>query len=455
MGSGLKLRLAAAVLGAAVLAAPGAAHAARIYTVAGTGTPGYSGDGGPATGARLNLPRGVSPLGGGGFVFAEANNNLARVVTARGVISTLAGTGAKGFSGDGGPGNRARLNFAHGVAVLAGGSVVVADTLNNRVRRVGADGKITTVAGTGVGGYSGDGGAATAAAINAPHGVAPLPDGGFLIADTDNGRVRRVAPNGTISTVAGTGAQGFSGDGGPAVAAQLGRPFGVAPLPDGGFLIADALANRVRRVLPGGTIQTVAGNGARGYGGDGGPATRATLFGPHSVAPTADGGFLIAEPKNYRVRAVSPAGVITTVAGNGRRGSSGDGGSPGRARIDEPKGVAPTPDGGLLIAEAAGNRIRFIAPARTRTLAVALRGERFTARGKRLRVPYAATAKARLVVNVLRGRRVLTRIRARGRSGPGRLGARLRLRRGRYTLRLSARASGGRVATDLARLSVR
>jgi hypothetical protein len=448
-------RLSVACVAAATLAGVPAAQAARIYTVAGTGTAGYRGDGGPATAARLNLPRGVSAMPGGGFTFAEANNNLVRAVSPRGIIATLAGTGAKGFGGDGGPGNRALLNFSHGVGVLPSRAVVVADTLNNRIRRIAPDGTITTVAGTGASGYGGDGGPATAARISAPRGVAAQPDGGFLVADSDNRRIRRVDPGGAISTVAGTGVAGSSGDGGPAVAAQLGRPFAVAALPDGGLLIADAFANRVRRVLPNGTIQTVAGNGGRGYGGDRGPATAATLAAPHSVAPTADGGFLIAEPTNFRVRQVSPAGIITTLAGNGRRGSTGDGGSPGRARIDEPKGVATIPDGGVLIAEAAGNRVRFIAPPHSRTLAVALRGERFTARGGRLAFRYAATVRSRLRLDVLRGRRALARTRARRRAGAGTLRTGRRLPRGRYTLRLTARASGGRVATDSAQLTVR
>jgi hypothetical protein len=279
-----------------------------------------------------------------------------------GTISTIAGSDPFGdFTGDGGPATAAALNEPLGVAVMPDGGYLIADAGNDRVRRVFADGTIRTVAGTGNYGDSGDSGPATAANFKNPIGVAALPDGGFLVTDAAVGRVRRVSPTGIITTVAGTGTRGFSGDGGPATAAQLYDPNGVAVMPDGGFLIADGLYV-VRRVFPDGTITTVAGTGTPGFSGDGGPATAAQLNLPYSVAVTSDGGFLIADSGNRRVRRVSPAGIITTVAGTGVQGSSGDGGAASAAQLNDPTGVATTPDGGFLIADFFGNRVRRVSP---------------------------------------------------------------------------------------------
>src|SRR5262245_28805833 len=251
--------------------------------------------------------------------------------TETGTISTIAGSKAfGGFSGDGGPATAAALDNPYGVAVMPDGGYVIADTINDRVRRVFPDGSIKTVAGTGTLGFSGDGGVATAATLRAPISVAAMPDGSFLIADPANTRIRRVSATGIITTVAGDGTFGFSGDGGPATAAQISAPNGVAALPDGGFLIADTGNSRIRRVSPAGTITTAAARGTAGLSGDGGSATAAQLNAPYSVAPTADGGFVIADTGNLPVRRVSAAGIITTIAGTGVRGSSGDGG-PGTA----------------------------------------------------------------------------------------------------------------------------
>jgi hypothetical protein len=322
-----------------------------ITTVAG----GDTGDGGPATRAQLIDPFGVAPLADGGFLIADASNNRVRRVAADGTITTVAGTGTAGFSGDDGPATAAQLNFPGGVAPLAGGGFLIADTSNNRVRHVAADGTITTVAGGG----TGDGGPATRAQLLGPFGVAPLAGGGFLIADTDNHRVRHVAPDGTIATFAGGGTAGL-GDGGPAFLAQLNFPFGVAPLADGGFLIADTGNERVRRVLADGTITTVAGGGSA-HPGDGGPASMALLLSPFGVAPLADGGFLFADASDHRVRRVAADGTITTVAGTGTRGFSGDDGPATAAQVDFPTGVAPLADGGFLIADQQNNRVRHVA----------------------------------------------------------------------------------------------
>ena len=214
-----RVALLSLVVGA--LAAAGGVVAATgtpgtITTVAGTGLTGQTGDGGPASAAEIDHPRGIAVAPGGGYVFADAFANTVRRVWPDGHISTIAGTGTAGFSGDGGPAAAAELDLPHGVAFTTGATLLVADALNNRIRAIDAGGTITTVAGTGVPGFAGDGGPAASAQIDAPRGVASLPGGGFLIPDSGNQRIRAVAADGTISTVAGDGTRGFAGDGGPA-----------------------------------------------------------------------------------------------------------------------------------------------------------------------------------------------------------------------------------------------
>src|SRR5262245_7982579 len=366
--SGLVALAALTALLAAVFAFTHGAVAATgtISTVAGSDPFGdFSGDGGPATVATLNTPTGVAVMPDGGYLIADAGNDRVRRVFPDGTITTVAGTGTFGFSGDGGPATAANLKAPLGVAPMPDGGFLIADAGTARIRRGSATGITTPVAGNGTPSYSGDGGPATAAGLYAPSGVAPMPDGGFLIADTGNSRVRRVFPDGMITTVAGTGTPGFSGDGGPATAAQLGvnSPYSVAVTADGGFLIGDEVNRRVRRVSPSGIITTVAGTGVQGSSGDGGAATAAQLNTPIGVAPTPDGGFLIADWLNgNRVRWVSPTGVITTVAGTGTEAvfTNGDGGPATAANISMPFGVAATPDGGFAFSEMGNDAIRFV-----------------------------------------------------------------------------------------------
>jgi len=322
-----------------------------------------------------------------------------RAAAAPGTISTIAGSDPFGdFSGDGGPAIEAALNNPAGVAVLPDGGYLIADAANGRVRRVFPDGTIKTVAGTGNYEFSGDGGPATAASLQVPLGVAVLPDGGFLIADAAADRVRRVSVAGIITTVAGNGTRGFSGDGGPATAAEIDDPNGLAVLPDGGFLIADG-DYVVRRVSPNGTITTVAGTGSPGFSGDGGSATEAQLSFTYSVAVTADGGFLITDTGNRRIRRVSPIGIITTVAGTGVQGSAGDGGAATAAELDFPTGVVTTPDGGFLIADWFGNRVRWVSPsglistvAGTGTPSLFVNGDGGPANAANISMPFAVAA---------------------------------------------------------------
>lgn len=277
--------------------------------------------------------------------------------TAHGSITTFAGT-TGGMAGDGGPASLARLSAPQGVATAPDGGVLIADAGNHRIRRVAPDGIIGTIAG-GVQGLGGDGGPAVAADLDSPAGVALLHDGSILIADTGNHRIRRISPAGTITTVAGT-TRGLSGDGGPAVAARLDSPWAIAPTADGGYLVADAGNGRVRRIDASGVITTVAGT-VPGMDGDGGPATAARLSDPRGLTVTADGGFLIADRGNGRVRRVGPDGVITTVAGAGL-GFAGDGGTGASALLAGPASVLPLEHGGLLIADTGSERVRRVTP---------------------------------------------------------------------------------------------
>ncbi|MBZ4192710.1 MAG: hypothetical protein LAE24_00155, partial [Candidatus Contendobacter sp.] len=258
------------------------------------------------------------------------------------------------------PATQASLDFPAGVAVAADSSVLIADSHNYRIRRVGLDGIITTVAGNGTPGYSGDGGPATQASLDFPAGVAVAADGSVLIANYDSNRVRRVGPDGIITTVAGNGTPGYSGDGGPATQASLNFPTSVAVAADGSVLIADANNSRIRRVGPDGIITTVAGNGTHGYSGDGGPATQASLSSPWGVAVTADGSVLITGYYDP-TRRVGPDGIITTVAGSTWGwGYSGDGGPATQAGLKSSIGVAVAADGSVLIADDSDARIRKI-----------------------------------------------------------------------------------------------
>ncbi|MET7391557.1 hypothetical protein ACFYPT_41425 [Streptomyces sp. NPDC005529] len=250
---------------------------------------GFGGDGGPADQATLNSPQEVAVGPDGTVYIADMDNHRVRRIAVDGIITTLVGTGQPGYSGDGGPAHQATLREPSGVAVGPDGAVYIADTANYRVRRVAVDGVITTLVGTGQSGYSGDGGPAHQATMRAPRSVAVGPDGTVYIADVSNNRIRRVAVDGVITTLVGTGQSGYSGDGGPAHQAQLRFPTGVAVGPDGTVYIADTSNNRIRRIPTGKAITTLVGTGQHGFTGDGGPAHLATLAYPRSAALGPDG----------------------------------------------------------------------------------------------------------------------------------------------------------------------
>jgi sugar lactone lactonase YvrE len=274
-----------------------------IVTVAGTGTSGFSGDGGQATAAQLYTPQAVALDGAGNFYIADSRNNRVRKVTPGGIISTVAGTGSSGFSGDGGQGTAAQVSFPSGVAADASGNLYIADTENSRIRRVSPDGVITTFAG-GVYGISGDGGPAAGAGLMLPYGLSADAYGGLYIADVFGNNIRKVSSGGIISTVAGTGSQGFSGDGGPAASAQLNNPYGVAIDLSGNLYIGDTFNQRIRKVSLDGTIATIAGTGNSGFSGDGGPATAAQLYFPMGLALDSSGNLYAAVQANQRIRVI-------------------------------------------------------------------------------------------------------------------------------------------------------
>jgi uncharacterized protein (TIGR03437 family) len=333
-----------------------------ITTVAGNGFQGSSGDGGDATSAELFAPEGVAVDASGNSFIADTDNNLIRKVSAGGTITTVAGNRTEGFSGDGGPAASAALNQPQGIAVDSSGNLFIADTNNNLIRKVSAGGIITTVAGNGNGGFSGDGGPAASAALAYPSGVAVDSSGNLFIADRRNNRIRKVSASGTITTVAGNATQGFSGDGGPATSASLNLPSGVAVDAFGNLFIADGGNNRIRKVPAGGSITTVAGNGNGGFSGDGGPATSAGLSAA-GVAVDTSGNLFIADALNNRVRKVSASGTVTTAAGNGTEGFSGDGGPAAAAELSDPAGVAVDASGNLFIADNGNERIREVSTA--------------------------------------------------------------------------------------------
>jgi hypothetical protein len=335
----------------------------NISTVAGTGTNGYNGDGIAATSAQLNFPTGVTATSDGGYYIADQVNHRVRRVDASGNISTAAGAGTAGFTD--GAAATAQFNAPSGVGVLPDGSLLVADANNNAVRRV-ANGSVTTDAGTGgacnpAGSVCGDGAAATSAQLRFPFDIAPVTQTTYLVADEDDHKIRRVS-NGIISTIAGDGTASYGGDNGTATSAQLNKPSGVAITIDGAVLIADQFNNRIRRVsaTTGGTITTVAGTGTPGYNGDGIQASTAQLNHPTHVTALPDGGFLIADKDNHRVRHVAADGTISTVAGTGTAGYNSDGIQAATAQLNTPTGVAFTVDNDYLIADAFNQRIRRV-----------------------------------------------------------------------------------------------
>lgn len=314
-----------------------------------------------ATAVPLILPSAVAYDGAGNLYIAETGNHVVRKVDTAGSITTIAGTGTQGFGGYGGPATAALLDSPQGLA-LGGGSLYIADTHNHRIRKLDlGTGTITTVAGT-TAGFSGDNGPASAAQLDLPTALALGSDNNLYIADTQNHRIRKVnLTNGTITTIAGNGRQGFSGDGGPAVSAAIDSPTGLAVDAGQNVYLADTHNHRVRRIdAATGQITTIAGSAA-GFSGDNGPATAAALALPHGLSIDSAGNIYIADTANHRIRRIDAVtGAMTTVAGNGVQNFGGDNNPATGANLDSPRAVEATPAGFVTLADTANQRVRQI-----------------------------------------------------------------------------------------------
>jgi myo-inositol-hexaphosphate 3-phosphohydrolase len=361
LAGALALTLTAAVALVPGLSPSAGADVAGVVTnIAGTGSSGFSGDGGAATAAKLAAPRHLVMAGDGSLYVADGGNHRIRRIAPDGTITTVAGTGTAGSSGDGGPATAAAINTPHAVAVDAAGNLFIADSMSARIRKVTPGGTITTVAGTGVEGFSGDGGPGTAAKLRNPKGLEIGPDGALYISDGLNHRVRRLGLDGTITTVAGNGAAASAGDGGPATAASIRVPRGLDFDAGGNLYVAEGDGHRVRRIALDGTITTVAGTGTAGYNGDLIPATSAQLTDPHGVVVDGSGRLFVADSDNHRIRMIETDGTISTVSGTGAAANGAGNAVAVYSAIANPRGLAVDAAGDVYIADTGNNRIRKV-----------------------------------------------------------------------------------------------
>jgi uncharacterized protein (TIGR03437 family) len=361
-GRATGLKIAALVLWCAAGSLPAAGAQApsfTISTVAGNGTGGDTGDGGPGANAEVNGPRGVTEDAFGNLYIAEFYGQRVRKVTPGGVITTLAGTGVAGYSGDGGPATSAQLNGPYRVTVDLAGNVYIPDSSNCRVRKVSPNGTITTVVGNGNENYTGDNGLATNASLVYPEAVAFDSAGNYYVADEGANVVRKINTSGVITTAVGTGVANYTGDNGPAASATLDGPVGVILDAAGDLYISDQGNNVIRKVTNG-TITTVAGTGAFGFSGDGGPAIKAEFAYPASIGIDAAGNVYIPDVNNNRIRVLFTDGTINSVAGNGVEGYGGDGGPALSAAINVPRSVSVAPNGNVCIGDFGNNRVRLL-----------------------------------------------------------------------------------------------
>ncbi len=334
-----------------------------IQTVIGTGEAGYSGDGGPAVNAILREPFMCAFDRGGNIFMSEARNHIVRRIDQNtGVITTVVGTGEAGYSGDGGPATQAQINEPYSLTVDQNGDIYIVDRLSAAVRKVeAATGIITTVAGTGEPGYSGDGGPGNQAQFKEPNDCFLDGRGGLLIADIQDQRIRRLDLNtGIITTFAGNGEKARTGDGLPATRASFLGSRAVCMDHKGNTYIAEREGNGVRKVDANGVMSTVAGTGVRGYTGDGGPAIAADWGAPKAIRCDAQDNLIVVDTENHAVRKIDVAtGIVTTIAG-GHLGGDGDGGPATSAGLDRPHGCGIASDGTIYIADSNNHRVRAL-----------------------------------------------------------------------------------------------
>jgi trimeric autotransporter adhesin len=336
------------------------AHAQIITTIAGNGTTGFNGDDGPATNASFRGICGVAIDNMNNLYIADANNNRIRKVTQEGIITTIAGTGTASYGGDGGPATAAKLNYPTDIAIDRYGNIFIADGANNCVRKINILGVISTIAGDGHGGYNGDGMSATLAELYFPFGVAVDNAGNIYIAEAANNRVRKINTSGIISTIAGNGIQGYSGDNISATLAELNYPVGVQVNEEGHIIIADSGNDRIREIDTAGIIKTIAGTGMAGFNGDGIPATDAQLKRPVYLAVDSSANIYITDQFNHRIRKVNASGIITTISGIGVAGFNGDNILAATAEINTPVGIAIDGNNNLCFSDNGNERVRLI-----------------------------------------------------------------------------------------------
>lgn len=309
--------------------------------------------------ADFHDPSGLYVDSSGRIYFSERRNHVIRMI-ADGELTTIAGNRRSGYSGDGKRASYLRLRYPEGLAGDPSGNLLISDSKNHRIRRILEDGSIETIAGIGFPGFSGDGGNAKKAKLNAPMDVCTDPFGNIYIADWGNNRIRRITPGGIITTVAGIGKAEFSGDGAPAHKAGLNGPYGVYADLEGNIYISDSGNNRVRKISSGGIISTIAGTGKAGFYGDGGMATEAQLNSPQSVFVTPSKEIYINDEHNHRVRKILSSGIIITVVGNGKADYCGDGGPATDACLHDPEGIWVDDSMNLFITDGDNHRIRKV-----------------------------------------------------------------------------------------------
>ncbi len=337
-------------------------NAQIISTFAGNGIAASTGDGGPAIAASFNNPSGTFRDASGNTYVVEYTGNKVRKIDLSGTVSTFAGNGVGTYGGDGGPASTASLHTPIDIITDHSGNAYIVDNVNQRIRKVDAAGIITTYAGNGIFGYTGDGGPATNASIGDPDRIGMDRYGNLFIADADNYVVRKVNTSGIITTVIGIGVPAYSGDGGPATAAGIRQPLGVAFDINGNMYIADGYNHVVRKVTPAGIISTFAGNGTSGISGDGGPATAASMMLPGGIAIDSACNVYVTDWSGNNVRKISiSSGTIITVAGTGAAGFSGDGGPATAAMINGPDNLGFDPGMNVYIADFYNNRVREVA----------------------------------------------------------------------------------------------
>jgi len=329
-----------------------------MTSLAGQGIRGYSGDGGPATIAKLNQPSGLALDRANTLYIADSYNHCIRKINRQGIISTLAGDGISGYNGDGGPAKMARFNEPRGLDLDAGGNLYVADSKNHVIRKIDDQGLISTVAGNATAGYSGDGGAATRAQLNLPVDIIVAKSHHLYLVESANHVIRKIDAQGIITTVVGNNTPGYHGDGKLAMAAQLYYPQGMVLDKEGNGYIADSKNQVVRKVDTQGIISTVAGNATSGFRD--GLATMAQLNFPSSVAIDLQGNLYISDLQNFRIRQLNADHHLVTVAGDGTQGNGGDGKIASQAQLNQVLDLLVDDQGNLYLADSGNQKIRKV-----------------------------------------------------------------------------------------------